>query len=609
MTKEGDDDQTQYPARRTSFRELISILSPYKGRWIASLILSFVQVVFFIQVPSIMSNMVDALQRGSRPEMLIHFLWFVICIVANSVALFIRLNYFSFYMANEIIYDVRTKLVSKILDQSYQFRDTEQSGDLVSTVTTDVNMIRDFLAFQIAYLGRNILQLAGLIIMLLFISSTLLLMLVPILPFLAITMLVYWKKIHPITYKQRKIFGDLTARLQENISGVMVVRAFANETIEEKMFDQLNSNYAGTSKRIGKMASMFDPTIRVLINIGRAVILGFGGYLILKGTLDYTMTLAEAFAFIPALSFMIEPIRFITWMAGEYGRIQAAYDRIRRILELKEDIIEKDDAISLPRLNGDVTFKDVTFSYEDGNTVVRKINFHVPAGQTVALLGATGSGKSTIINLLARFYDINEGSIILDNKWDIRDVKLDSYRKQVGIVAQEPFLFQQSIIENLTHGVEDTPMDKVIQACTIADIHDFISSKAEDGYDTIVGERGVTVSGGQKQRLTIARAILRDPRILILDAATSSVDVDTEYEILMSLKKIFNTCTTFIITQRLSTVRNADVIYMFENGEIAESGTHDELMDKNGLYATLYNTITYSPENNKRRVPDGQEGN
>jgi ABC-type multidrug transport system fused ATPase/permease subunit len=278
-------------------------------------------------------------------------------------------------------------------------------------------------------------------------------------------------------------------------------------------------------------------------------------------------------------------------MGGEYGRIQAGYGRLKRIIDEPIDIIEKESAISLPPLKGDIIYDHITFGYTPDKPVLKDISLTIPAGATVAFLGATGSGKSTLIHLLTRAYDVQQGKIVLDGQYDIRDVNLDSYLSQVGIVSQNPFLFQQSFFENIAIGLIQISMDEVVEACKIADLHPFIAGR-EKQYDSIIGERGVNLSGGQKQRMTIARAIVRKPRILILDAATSSVDVDTEYEILTNLKKLFGQCTTIIITQRLSTVRSADRIYVFSEGQIHEQGTHTELIKQNQIYAQLYRTIT-----------------
>jgi ABC-type multidrug transport system fused ATPase/permease subunit len=588
------DESIEKLDRKAKLSEILSVIKPYKKRWFLALGLTLIEVVLFIQFPLILQIMTKAILERSKEDLINGFLYLLAIFIGLSIVIHLRLKHGNFYISLNIVKDLKRQLAEKILSQSFHFVDHQETGDLVSTITKDVNMVDEFVSHQLLFLTRVVLQFFGVSFMLFLISPELLFLEMIVFPFLIIAVYIYTQKIHPITYQQRTILGKLTSRLQENISGIHMVRAFANEEHEFFKFDKINTTYADSSKQVGKISSYLHPVITMLVELGRVIVVGAGGYMVLTGIQGFwgnTLSLDQVIAFVAAMDMFMFPVIYASWLAGEYGRIQAGYDRVRKVMGVDQDIKDSPDAIELSEIKGEITFKNISFSYVEGHKVLSNISFNVPAGSTVALLGSTGSGKSTIVNLLARLYEIDEGEILIDQKWNIKDITLDSLRNQIGMVAQDPFLFQLSFVDNLTHGLSKWTMDEVIEACKVAEIHEFIMSK-DDQYETIIGERGVTVSGGQKQRLTIARAILRKPRILILDDATSSVDVDTEYDILMKLKNIFHTCTTFIITQRLSTVRNADVIYVFEDGEIIESGNHTELLAIKGIYTQLYQTIS-----------------
>lgn len=578
--------------------------------------------------------MTTSLLQGSKDGVIMATIWTFIIYAASGIISAFRLRYTLYPMGDLLHFPVRRRLVNKILDLSYRFKDKEQSGDIVAAIVRDVHDMDDFAAWGIPEIIRNVVLFVGLIIVLWFTNSLLLILLAWLFPVLVVFSLIFFKRMYPLSLGMRNQYGKLTSLINENISGVQVIRSFANEDKEIKKFQKENNGLTDYLYKMSKLIGFIGPFITFIIKLGFCVILGIGGYLVLSNLPVIffiqlnSITISELIAFIPSLYIIIDPVMFFSAMASQYGRSQAAYDRIRKILEYDQDIVEKEHAVVLPDLEGGIEFSNVSFSYFPGISAVKNINLKIAPGSTVALLGPTGSGKSTIINLLLRFYEIGEGSIILDGKWDVRDVDLASYRKQVGLVPQEPFLFQLSVIANLTYGLTDIPKDAVIQACKIAQIHDFIASLEppkegdpalaisscdgesklsanatgtvpKDGYDCIIGERGVTMSGGQRQRLTLARALLRNwpkgPRILVLDDATSSVDVDTEFEILRNLKAIFKQCTTIIITQRLSTVRNVDYIYVLNAGRVVEEGTHQSLMKVKTTYSQLYEAITRAP--------------
>jgi len=583
------------PPAHVTLKEMLEVLKPYKKRWIIGLLASFVGMGLYVQIPLTFQMMVKGVTDLNDSLILGGFYWLIALISVDAIGLYFRFRYGYFYLYTNIVRDIRIKVVSKVLRHSYRFIDQHRSGDLVATATNDVYTTADFFGMQFQNIFTYLTQLVTIVVILFLISPSLLLVLLLFFPAMIALVLYYRNRIHPITFKQRMIFGKLTSILQESLAGIQTVQSFGNEDSEAKKFDQINKEYNQTSWTVAKLASFTQPMLDFIWSFARLMLIGIAGYIlvgILPDLLSVTqLSVDQLVAFIPALDMFLWPITFLSWMGGEYGRVQAGYGRLKRIFSEPIDIMEKPDAKEVPTLKGEITYDHVTFGYNSENIVLSDINLNIPAGATVAFLGATGSGKSTLIHLLTRAYDVQSGKIVLDGVYDVRDVTLDSYLSQVGIVSQIPFLFQQSFKENLTLGISRFTMDEIIEAAKIGDIHAFIDSRDEK-YDAIVGERGVNLSGGQKQRMTIARAIARKPRILILDAATSSVDVDTEYEILTSMKKLFGQCTTIIITQRLSTVRNADRIYVLDKGKVHEEGTHAELMHKDGIYAQLYRTIT-----------------
>ena len=619
---------------KTTVKDFLRLLKGNYTRWFCGIFLLLIYDACIIQYTPATEYATTSLLQGSKDGVIMATVWTFIIYTASGIISAIRLRYTVYPMGDLLHFPVRRRLVNKILDLSYRFKDKEQSGDIVAAIAQDVHESDDFAAWIITEIIGKAVLFAGLIIILWFTNSLLLILLAWLFPVLVVFSLIFFKKMYPLSLGMRNQYGKLTSTINENISGVQVIRSFASETKEIKKFQKENDRLTDYLYKMSKLMAFTGPFISFIIKIGFCVILGVGGYLVLSNLPFFlffqsnSITISELISFIPSLYIIIDPVMFFSFVAGQYGRAQAAYDRIRKILEYEQDIVEKEHAVVLPDLNGSIEFSNVSFSYFPGIPAVNNINMKIAPGSTVALLGPTGSGKSTIINLLLRFYEIDEGSIILNGKWDVRDVDLASYRTQVGLVPQEPFLFQLSVIANLTYGLTDIPKDAVIQACKIAQIHDFIASleppkegdpalddgarddKAKppanatgtvpkDGYDCIIGERGVTMSGGQRQRLTLARALLRNwpkgPRILVLDDATSSVDVDTEFEILRNLKAVFKQCTTIIITQRLSTVRNADYIYVLNAGRVVEEGTHQSLMKTKTTYSQLYEAITRAP--------------
>jgi len=408
-------------------------------------------------------------------------------------------------------------------------------------------------------------------------------------PFIIAVVVRYSNLSVPIFRDQRRVFSDMNAFLQQNIVGTRVVRIFRQEDHEKEKFSKTNEQYFTLEIKLAKIRALYPGLITLTMGLITALIYWFGGRLIIEtyGT-PMEFKWGDLMIFIQGVASLMAPLRFLSFMASSYNEAMAASARIFEILDAESDIKDKTGAIRLPPIKGEVVFKNVSFSYDKNKEALKNINLKVKPGETIAILGPTGSGKSTLLYLIPRFYDVTSGEIIIDG-FNIKDVELKSLREQIGIALQEVFLFSASIKENIKYGRPDATDDEVIEAAKAAQIHDFISS-LPNGYNTVIGERGITLSGGQKQRLTIARTLLKDPKILILDDTTSFVDTETEHKIQKAMEALLENRTAFIVTQRLSTIRGAHRIIILRNGEIAESGTHDDLLVENGIYAAIYQT-------------------
>jgi ABC-type multidrug transport system fused ATPase/permease subunit len=562
--------------------------------FLVSAVCMLVSIIVNVQIPLLtrtaIDNVIAPLAEGSldielsKGTLLILMLEIIGLTVVVGLFSFIQ-RYANTYFSQKVVYDIRNDVFASLQNQSFAFYDKTHTGQLLSKVTTDMDRIRRFLGFQLTFLMSSILLLVVALYTMFSINAMLTLFLLPIMPCIFATFYSFGKKIRPLFTQIREQYGSLTSVLHEDIAGIRVVRAFAQEDFERKKFRSKNDKYFQTTLASAKIRAFHIPLVGFLIGLGTIIIFWYGGFEVITGTL----TIGNLVAFNAFLAMLVMPMRFFGMFISGYHLTMAAGDRIFQVMDAESEIKEKPEALTLPKLEGHVKFEKVSFSYQKGRHILDNITFDAKPGETVALLGATGSGKSTIIRLIPRFYDVSSGKITIDG-YDVRDVKLKSLRKQIGIVAQETFLFSMTIKQNIAYGKPEAKMDEIVATAKAARAHEFISSLPR-GYDSRVGERGVTLSGGQRQRIAIARALLMNPRILVLDDSTSSVDVETEYEIQQALQELLKNRTAFMITQRVSTIRNADKIIVLEKGEIVEEGTHETLMAKKGAYYQIYQTL------------------
>ena len=487
--------------------------------------------------------------------------------------------------SQNVAFELRNDLFAKIQRLSFSYHDRNQTGQLMIRATDDVEKVRIFIGQGVVQLVSAVVLIVGTLLILFTTNLRLAFVTLPILPIAMVMFVIFAGLSQPLFSRVQARLSALNTTLQENLAGIRVVKAFAREREEQAKFQDQAGALMNQAIGVARLFTFLFPLVFFIANLGQAAILFFGGQQIIGGTL----TLGEWQEFSLYLMYLFLPIAMFGMIITQMGQAAASAHRIVEILDAQSDVRDAPDARTLPAVEGRVQFERVTFRYFGGGApVLKEVSFEALPGQTIALLGATGSGKTTIINLLPRFYDPSEGRITIDGH-DLRSVTLESLRAQIGIVLQDTTLFTGTIRDNIAFGRPEASPAQVTAAARAAAAHDFISAFPQ-GYDTPVGERGVTLSGGQKQRIAIARALLLEPRILILDDSTSSVDMATESQIQQALNHLMRGRTSFVIAQRISTVVNADQILVLERGEIVARGTHAELMEESAVYAEIYNS-------------------
>ena len=551
-----------------------------------------------LYIPSIVKDAIDnGLASGDSAELLrAGGLILIVALVSGFVSF--GAFYFSHWLTHRVAYDLRNDFYNRVQFLPFTFHDQAHTGDLMSRATSDINEVQWFVGSRVSELISIVLTIIGVVVAMVFLNSeaftedvlvafdapTLRIALIGLipLPLLIYMTIKFGATVRPMFKQIQEWLSNVSTIMQESLTGVRVVKAFAREPHELDKFDDQNEGwFTYRVKLIGVWARNW-PIFNFLVACCIILVLWFGG----PAVIDGTISIGTLFALISYIGILQAPVRQLGFIVNQAATTGAAANRVFEIMDMPNEVADRTNAAELENVHGDVAFEHITFGYNPDRPVLQDVNFHVGAGQRVAFVGPTGSGKSTITNLLPRFYEQQSGQILIDGQ-DIRTVSLTSLRANIGSVLQDSFLFSSTIAENIAYGSTNASMDDIVAAAKAARAHEFILT-FPDGYNTKVGERGVTLSGGQKQRVAIARTLLVNPRILILDDALSSVDTETEHLIQQALQVLMENRTTFIIAQRLLTLKHADMIFVLDEGRIAEQGTHDELLARKGLYREIY---------------------
>ena len=571
-----------------SLRPLLPYLKKYRRSYAVGAICVFCNNGIWILFPLVIRRAVDDLHLGVTRHKLFPYALLLLGVAAVKGIFQFLTRWILIGISREIEFDLRNDLFQHLEGLSYSYYQRTRTGDIMARATNDLNAVRMLLGPAIMYSANTIVFTAGALVFMLAISPRLTLYAFLPLPIVSIVVHYFGKRIHERFERIQAMFSEISARAQENFSGARVIRAYVQEEAEISAFESSNQEYISRSLKLVRLMGMLWPTLETMLGFAIVLVLWLGGREVLYGRI----TVGDFVAYNTYMVQLTWPIIALGWVINLFQRGTASMGRINEILTEKPEIEDgaeaqrADKSVRATQIEGEIEFRGLNFAY-NGTPVLHDVNLQIPAGSSLAIVGPTGSGKTTLVSLIPRIYDATPGSVLLDGR-PVREYPLEFLRHQIGFVPQETFLFSETVRENIAFGKEDASDEEVRSAAEAASIAREIESFPEQ-YQTLVGERGITLSGGQKQRTAIARALIRDPRIVILDDALSSVDTHTEDKILNHLREIMRGRTTIFISHRVSTVRNADMIAVLHGGRIVEMGTHDQLLARNGYYTDLYN--------------------
>lgn len=567
-----------------TFKKLKQFYWPFKSYFFLSVIFVLIVTAITVVYPIILQITIDDVVTPAEYQLIPYLsVAFIGLMILKGFA-----NFFQQYLGDlfgiKSVYVLRDELYKKLQRLSFTYYDNARTGDLMSRLTMDVEGFRFFLAAGFKELIRVLLLIVISLSVMFYYSVPLAVVTMAAMPFLAVVVFRFDRKVHPAFRSIRKSLGRLNTRIQENVSGMNTVKSLSKEDFEIDRFTTNNTNYREVNIHTSNIWARYFPLMEFIGNVSMVALLVYGGYLVINNQL----ALGELVAFFSLVTYILGPLMQLGFVVNMFSQAKASGgERLLEILEAKEDIMDEKDPVQPKELKGHVTFKNVSLTYiEDDDAALKNVSFDAPPGKVIGLIGPTGAGKTSITQLMTRFYEPDQGEVTIDGK-PTSSYPLKWLRKNIGFVLQESFLFSTTIKANIAYGNPDASMEEIIAAAKRAQAHDFIM-EMPNGYDTMLGERGMGLSGGQKQRIAIARAILIDPSILVLDDATSAVDMETEFQIQKALKEVMKDRTTFIIAHRISSLKHADEILVLDEGEIVERGTHHQLIQQNGSYRRIY---------------------